>query len=175
MRITTIPAALIATLAISQATTLQKLTIDDMIRQSTAIVRVTVTASYASRRGADIYTHYQFKIIETLKSGPAQIQEVAIPGGALNGVRQLAAGSPELKTGGDYVVFLWTGRSGMTQVIGLSQGLFRVMQNGNNETVLVRGPADGLMLDPQGRVVNDQGVTMKLADLRSEIQKVMAQ
>jgi|SRR5579872_1148022 len=175
MRIGTISAAVAATLAISQATTLQRLTLDDMIRQSTAIVRVTVTGSYTAPRGPDIYTHYQFQVTETLKAGPAQIREVAVPGGAMNGVRQLAAGSPELKTGQDYVIFLWTGRSGMTQVIGLSQGLFRAMQNDNNETVLVRGPSDGLMLDARGRVVSDQGVTMKLADLRTEIQKVMAQ
>jgi hypothetical protein len=166
-------AVLIATLAICQATTLQKLSLDDMIRQSTAIVRVTVTGSYAAARGLDIYTHYQFQVVETLKAGPVQIREVAVPGGAAGGLRQLAAGAPGLKTGQDYVVFLWTGRSGMTQVMGLSQGLFSVMQSDSNETVLVRGPVDGLMLDRAGRVVSDQAITMKLADLRSQIQKAL--
>ncbi len=175
MRIGTISAAVVATLAMGRATTLQKLTVDDMIKQSTAILRVTVTGSYATARGADIYTHYQFQITETLKAGPGQIREIGVPGGILNGLRQLAAGAPELKTGQDYVVFLWTGRSGMAQVIGLSQGLFTVMQDDNNVTVLMRGPVDAVMLDRQGRVINDQGVSMKLADLRAEIKKVMGQ
>jgi hypothetical protein len=168
-------AALIFTIGFCQATTLQKLSTDDMIRQSTAIVRVTVTGSYTAARGLDIYTHYQFQVVETLKAGPVAIREVAVPGGALGGLRQLAAGAPELKTGRDYVIFLWTGRSGMTQVIGLSQGLFSAMQSDTNETVLVRGPLDGLVLDNAGRVVSDSAITMKLADLRSQIKKALGQ
>jgi len=175
MRFRTIPAVSIAILAVCHATTLQKLALADMIAHSTAIVRATVTGSYTTQRGADIYTHYQFQVTETLKAGPVQIADVAVPGGEWKGVRQLAAGSPELKAGQDYVIFLWTGRSGMTQVIGLSQGLFRVMQNENNQAVLVRGPSDSLMLDAQGRVVSDQGVTMKLSDLRTAIQKAKVQ
>lgn len=174
MRTRPIIAALIA-LATCQATTLQRLSTDDMVRQSTAIVRVTVTGSYTAAKGLDIYTHYQFQVVETLKSGPVQIREVAVPGGALKGLRQVAPGAPELKTGQDYVIFLWTGKSGMTQVMGLSQGLFMVMQNDSNETVVVRGPADGLMLDRAGRVVSDQGTIMKLSDLRTQIQKALGQ
>ncbi len=174
MRIGIITAALAATLVPSQATTLQKLTVDDMIKQSTAIVRATVTGSYTAQRGMDIYTYYQFKVTETLK-GSSQIQEVAVPGGVYKGLQQLAAGSPALAKGQDYVIFLWTGRSGMTQVIGLSQGLFTVMQNDLNETVLVRGPIGSLMLDRAGRVISDSGVTLKLADLRSQIKKTVGQ
>ncbi|MBZ5605532.1 MAG: hypothetical protein LAO79_24810 [Acidobacteriia bacterium] len=171
MRIATITAALLAWAMTAPATTLQKLTTGDMIRQSTSIVRATVTGTYTTQRGSDIYTHYQLQITETLKAGPSGISEVAVPGGTINGLRQLAAGAPGLTKGQDYVIFLWTGRSGMTQVIGLSQGLFTVMQNDAGETVLVRGPIDSFMLDRAGRIVSDQGITMKLSDLRTQIQK----
>ncbi len=175
MRIAIIAALLVVSMAASQATTLQKLTNDDMIRQSTSIVRATVTGSYTAAHGQDFYTFYQLQIVETLKAGRIAIKEVAVPGGVVKGVRQLAPGAPTLEAGQQYVIFLWTGRSGMTQVIGLSQGLFRVMQNDLNETVLVRGPADALMLDAQGRVVSDKGVTMKLSDLKAQIQKAAGQ
>jgi hypothetical protein len=175
MRALLTTAVLLGTLAVCKGTTLQKLTTNDMILQSTSIVRATVTGSYTSARGADIYTYYQLQVVETLKTGPVPLKEVAVPGGALKGLRQLAAGAPSLKTGQSYVIFLWTGRSGMTQVIGLSQGLFTVMQNDANETVLVRGPVNGLMLDSAGRIVSDQGVTMKLSDLRLQIQKALGQ
>ena len=173
MRIASITAALLASLGSLGATTLQKLTTDDMIKQSTAIVRATVIGSYTAQRGSDIYTYYQFQVTETLKAGPAKLAEVAVPGGTINGLRQFAAGAPGLTKGQDYVIFLWTGRSGMTQVIGLSQGLFTAMQNDANETVLIRGPIDSLMLDRAGHVIADQGVSMKLSDLRTEIQKVL--
>src|SRR5579883_2487686 len=163
MRILTQSALFVAAVALAQATTLQRLSTDDMIRQSTAIVRATVTGSYTAQRGSDLYTYYQFTVTETLKAGPAAITTVAVPGGMLNGLRQFAAGAPALNKGQDYVIFLWTGKSGMTQVIGLSQGLFSVMTNDSGDTILVRGPIDSLMLDRAGRVVGDQGISMKLS------------
>jgi hypothetical protein len=39
--------------------------------------------------------------------------------------------------------------------------------------VLVRPAASGLVLDHSGNVVNDTAVTMKLSDLRLEVQKVL--
>jgi hypothetical protein len=173
MRVGILIPAVAATLATSHATTLQRLTVDDMIQQSTAIVRVTITGSYTTQRGLDIYTNYQFQVTETLKGSAPQ--QVAVPGGTFKGLAQLAAGSPLLSKGQDYVIFSWTGKSGMTQVIGLSQGLFTVMQNDANETVLVRGPVDSLMLDRAGRVVSDSGITLKLSDLRSQIKKAVVQ
>src|SRR5689334_4694696 len=80
------------------ATTLQQLTLDDMIQKSTAIVRARVTGSqtayFATGHGSDIYTHFQLQVLETWKA-PANdqtITDVAIPGGVVNGVRQLVAG-----------------------------------------------------------------------------------
>jgi hypothetical protein len=172
MRTLTLSISLAAIAALAPATTLERMSVDDMIRQSTAIVRAKVAGSHAAQRGATIYTYYQFEVLETLKAGPSPVSELAVPGGMANGVRQVAAGAPALNPGQEYVIFLWTSRSGMTQVIGFSQGLFTVMQNGSGESILVRPAITDLMLDRAGRVVSDQGVSMKLSDLRSEIQKV---
>lgn len=159
--------AALATLP-SWATTLQKLTLNDLITQSTAIVRVKVTSGSASLRGRDIYTTYQLQVLETLK-GAAQTS-VAVPGGVSGGLRQMVAGAPTLTAGGQYVIFLWTNRSGLTQVIGLSQGLFSVMQDSAGNQVLVRPAATGQMVDKSGNLITDQAVTISLSDLRSEIQ-----
>jgi hypothetical protein len=170
---------LIGFLAVAQGTTLQQLSTDELISQATAIVRVKVAASSSARRGRDIYTYYQFQVLETLKSsGTAQAapgpHEVAVPGGVADGLREMVPGAPNLTTGQEYVIFLWTSRSGLTQVIGLSQGLFTVMQDTSGNPVLVRPAAPGLMLDRAGNVVNDAGVTLKLGDLRAEVQKVLS-
>jgi len=155
------------------ATTLQQLSLDSMIGQSTAIVRATVTGSTSGLVGRDIYTYYQFQVLETLKAGPAPVTTVAVPGGVARGLRQMVAGAPVLTQGQQYVLFLWTSRTGVTQVIGLSQGLFIVMQDEAGNTVLVRPAASDLMLDQAGKVVNDQGISMSLTALRTEIQKVL--
>lgn len=157
--------------SVAGATTLRQLSIDDMIAQSTAIVHAKVTGSSSAFRGRTIYTTYQLQVEETL-AGPANESQVAVPGGTAKGLRQMAAGAPTLTPGQEYVIFLWTSASGLTQVIGLSQGLFTVMQDSAGNAVLVRAAATSPMLDQSGNVVTDQPVTMKLSDLKTEIQKV---
>jgi hypothetical protein len=155
------------------ATTLQKLSTDDMIRQSTGIVRAKVTGSRAAFLGKDVYTYYQLQVTENLKGFSAMQLEVAVPGGGARGVRQMVPGAPVLASGQEYVVFLWTSRSGLTQVIGLSQGLFAVTQNSAGDSVIVRPAAVSMMLNQAGQVVADQPVSLSLSDLRSEIRSVL--
>src|SRR5690242_2258583 len=117
------------------ATTLEQLSLDDMIRLSTSVVRAKVVSSRADAIAADAYTHYRLQVSETWKgSAPA---EVTVPGGVIRGQRQIVAGAPTLAVGEEYVLFLWTSRTGMTQVIGLSQGLFGVKVDAANTPVLV--------------------------------------
>src|SRR5947209_6839168 len=77
----------------SWATTLEQLSMSDMIQQSTAIVRAKVTGSYAADRKGQIYTFYRLQVLENLKSTTPASTEVAVPGGSLRGVQQLVPGS----------------------------------------------------------------------------------
>jgi hypothetical protein len=166
-------AAAILAAATLCATTLQQLSLTEMIQQSTAIVRGKVARSLASYRGADLYTHYQIDVLETLKGGTGRQVDLAVPGGYLNGVHQTVAGAPQLVVGQEYVVFLWTGKSGMTQAIGLSQGLFSVRVDAGGNTVLVRPGAGEPMLDASGRLVKDQPFSIALSELRARIAQVL--
>jgi len=150
-----------------QSATLERLTLSDMVTKSTLVVRGHVVSSNAAFSGGLIYTHYQVQVTESLKGhGPATV-DIAVPGGVANGIRQTISGAPEFKAGDDYVFFLWTGKSGITQIIGLTQGLFRVTGNGANPT-LARHASHELMLDAHThRPVEDEPVNMRLSDLRS--------
>lgn len=163
--------ASLATLLPVRATTLLRLSMDDMIQQSTAIVRAKVTGSSSAFRGQDIYTYYQLQILETVKAGGQAQTEVAVPGGAVGGVRQMVAGAPALTVGGEYVLFLWTSRSGLTQAIGLSQGLFSVTYDSAGNATIGRPAAAGTMLDVNGNVAADQAVSLKWSALRARIQQ----
>ncbi len=155
------------------ATTLAQLSLTEMIQQSTGIVRAKVVRSFAAYRGADIYTHYQLDVVENLKATPGSSVDVAVPGGYLNGVNQSVAGAPQLVVGQEYVVFLWTSKSGMTQIIGLSQGLFYVREDAGGNPVLIRPSTSEAMLDASGRLVKDQPVSLTLNDLRAAIGKAL--
>ena len=155
--------------AAASATTLVQLSLDDMIRMSTSIVRARVTGSYAERRGADIYTHYRLEILEQWK-GSGQT-DVAVPGGAIGPERQTVAGAPVLAAGQERVLFLWTSPSGLTQVIGLTQGLFSVRSEATGAALAERPAATETMLDSRGRLVRDQPVSLSLPDLRTRVRQ----
>jgi hypothetical protein len=85
-------------------------------------------------------------------------------------LRQTFSGAPQLGGGVDYLLFLWTGPSGLTQIIGLSQGLFQLQKDANGEWIATRAAASETMLDPKtGRLVNDQAIRLRLTDLRSRL------
>ena len=161
---------MVAALAPLHGSTLQQLSLNDMIQLSTAIVHGKAQQTVSSYSGSIIYTHYKIQVSETLK-GPAATQlDIAVPGGASNRFQQTFAGAPILAPSQDFVFFLWTSKSGLTQIIGLSQGLFAVSKNSAGLLIVTRGPSSELMLNGAGQAVSDSAMQMLLSDLRSLIQ-----
>jgi hypothetical protein len=186
MRTRSILLASLVALACARATTLLQLSLDDMIQQSSGIVRAQVTGSTSRLRGQNIYTYYHLQILETAKGAPGREIDVAVPGGTMNGVRDMVPGAPALNAGSQYVVFLWTSRSGLTQIIGLSQGLFLAVpegpskdgpskdgpsKDGQGKIRLARPAAADLMLDKNGKAISDQSLALEWSDLRARIHK----
>jgi hypothetical protein len=150
-------------------TTLEQLSLDQMTLQSTGVVRAKVTGSSAAYRGVNIYTHYQLEVAETWKGAPAFRLEVAVPGGVARGIRQSVAGAPVLTVGEEYVLFLWAGRSGMTQLIGLSQGVFRVRDDGTGNPILTRAGSP----ETSGGVADDPPMSSRVSELRSRVRATL--
>jgi len=158
-----------------QCATLERLSLDDMIAKSTAIVRGKVTSSYAAYSGRVIYTHYAIQVSESLKGGSRSAVDLAVPGGAVDHLRQTVAGAPEFRTGDEYVFFLWTGRSGLTQVIGLTQGLFSIAPGTSADPIATRPSSGELMFSRgSGAPVKNETLAMKVSDLRSRIASTLA-
>lgn len=153
-----------------QGATLQRLSLNDMIGQSTAIERAKVVSSFASSEGPVIYTHYKLQVSEQLK-GQA-ISEILVPGGVANNIRQFFAGAPQFQPGDEFVFFLWTSKAGLTQIIGLTQGLFAVTPGGAADPSVTRAASTELMLDTTtGHPVKNKTLVMKMSDLRTQIGK----
>jgi hypothetical protein len=159
---------LVCALSISGAT-LERLTLDEMSSKATGVVRGKVVSSSAAMHGATVYTHYRVQVSEVWKGANQQTVDVMLPGGMMNGVRQSFAGVPQLNPGDEYVMFLWTGKSGNTQLLGLTQGLFTVSQDDSGETLASRGVSAELMLDRDGKAVQDQPVRMTVKAMNSRV------
>ena len=153
------------------AATLERLSLDDLISKSTTIVRGKILNSYTATNGPVIYTHYRIQTSETLKGTANGVVEFQVPGGIANNVRQTFVGVPQFKTGDEYVFFLWTGKSGSTQVMGLTQGLFAVAPGGAADPLTTRSATHEVMLEHStGKQVKDETLSMRLSALRTRIQ-----
>jgi hypothetical protein len=153
-----------------QCATLERLSLDDMIAKSTAIVRGKVTGTTAAFSGPVIYTHYTIQVSEQFKGAKQSSVDVVIPGGTANGLRQSFSGAPVLNPGDEYVFFLYTGKAGLTTVTGLTQGLFSLPAGGSADPTVTRAATRELMLDPaNGHPVKDQTLSLRLSDLRQRI------
>ncbi len=163
----------------ASATTLQQLGFAEMAQKSTAIARVRVIRVSGVLRGADVYTVYHFETLESLKApDDSRTTDVAVPGGVAGGIRQVVAGAPSLRVGNEYVLFLWTSRSGLMQIIGLSQGVFSVTPSpvgdaAAGDPLVTRAAAGERMLDTAGRPVRDQVLAMKWSELKSQVRQAL--
>jgi hypothetical protein len=158
----------------SPAATLQYLTLDDLVVQCTAIVRGTVSGSHTVLRGPVVYTAYTLSVGETWKGSVGSTVDVAVPGGVSNGARQTFAGAPELTPGGDYLVFLWTSKSGLNVIMGLSQGLFQLLSQGDGlDAMVTQSGSAEIMLSATGKQVAERPIHMRLGQFHAAVRRAM--
>ena len=169
IRISLLVWALAAIAQPSQATTLSRASFDDLVQKSTSIVRGRVTGSYSATRGSSIYTYHKIQVLDRWKGLASAQVEVQVPGGTFNGQQQNIAGTPQLTEGAEYVFFLWTGPSGATHLLGLSQGVLDVTTNAAGEAIVAGQVTDAMVLDSVGRATGPEPLRMKLSDFSSRV------
>jgi hypothetical protein len=175
MRNSGFAAAFLAILTVPlNGATLEQMPLDDIIRESTAIVRGRAGDGRSVRSGALIFTVTRFEIAEQWKGHPVGEIDIWLPGGRVGSLSQTFGGVPQLSPGQDFVAFLWTGPSGHTQIIGLSQGLFSIEKRGSGEVAIRKASAD-LMLEPNSfRPVQAAAIEMPIGDLRAQVEAASA-
>ncbi len=156
----------------ADAAVMQQLSMDQMTQSASAIVRARVTGSsasiYTTGGSSTIYTHYRLAVSEIWKGSTAV--EVMLPGGDFNGQKQSFPGVPELKIGGEYVLFLWKSPStGIVHTIGLTQGIFEVAAKSDGTVHASRRVSGEVMLDATGHRVADQAIDLKLSDMKTRV------
>jgi hypothetical protein len=151
------------------AATLEKLSVEEMAQKSTLIVRGRVTGCAGETRGPVIYTRCSVAVSESWKGHPGTQISFVVPGGTAQGLTQTFTGTPKFDSGTEYVLFLWAGRSGTNQVIGLSQGIFDLKTDGKGAKTARREASAEVMLDSAGSPVKDQAVELKVTELHDRV------
>ena len=155
--------------------TLERLSLDALTQKSTDIVRARVVGSFADLRGTAIYTHWKIQVTDRWKGSGGSAIEVLVPGGDANGLHQEVPGAPRLKQGAEYLLFLWTSKSGATYITGWGQGVFSLTQNTANDWIASRAALGETMLDHKTWLpVQDEGVQMRYTDMATQVSATLA-
>lgn len=139
-------AALALLPASGRSTTVERLTPEELVARSAAIVWgdvVSVRAEQAAN-GKGIFTHVEVAPRETLKGAPAPLESLKLPGGEVGDVAYVVHGVPRFRTGEEVVLLVTDAhpRSGVRVPVGLGQGVHRVSRPAHGPPIAARDTRD---------------------------------
>lgn len=167
-------AAVVPVVGVVSAATLERLSIEEMSQKATAIVRGRVSRCAGEMNGSIIYTRCTVNVTERWKGDTPARTDFLIPGGTANGLVQTFTGAPKFTGGDEYILFLWSGQSGVFQIIGLSQGKFDLKATSKGVATARREASGERMIDKSGNEVKEEPVEIQAAELRARVQRALS-
>ena len=116
---------------VAQATTVQRLTLQDLTKKSAGIVMARVEDASSSWDAAhrEIYSFYTLRVLEPVKGMKGQtIVTLRQAGGTVDNTASVVPGMPSFRRGEEVVVFLTQNdAAGYPWVMGLQQGKYSIV------------------------------------------------
>lgn len=118
------------------ASSLPRLTVEDLVGQSDTIAKGKVIRSWAAMDPENrfIWTHYEIQVSSALKGHPGATMEIAEPGGTLDGVTLLIPGGTRYQIGEEVGVFLYKTPIGYLRTTNYGEGKFTMSPDGRMHT-----------------------------------------
>lgn len=109
-------------------TMVPRLTLEQLVDQSEAIVQGTVLRSWSSWDPAHkfIWTHHELRLTDSLKNAHQSTMIVSEPGGSVGGINMQIAGALKFTPGEENVLFLYRTPIGYWRTVGYGQGKYNV-------------------------------------------------
>ena len=161
----------------ARATTLSRLTLEDLARESTAIARLRCLSSRSLWDQGEIWTESRFVVVQREKGALPGIVTVRLLGGTKGNLHSRVEEVPVFQAGEEVYLFLWNRDSEPYRVLGWSQGTFRIAQNPRSgvETV-TQDSASSSIFDPRTRAFRRGGIrNLPVAIFREQLHKVFRQ
>ena len=161
--------------AAARATVVLPADLSDLVQGSTAIVhgRVTdVRAEWADgRRRIDSYV--TVAVATYLKGSLGPTVTFKVPGGEMGAYRSIMVGAPTFSAGEEVILFLGSRGPSVPYVLGLSQGVFRVIADPATSGRLVVPPA---LVAGEGKVVRGDPArrTPTIEQFAADVRALMA-
>ena len=160
----------------SHATVVLPATLGDLVREARSVARGRVAAVEGKWNDDERTIETEITLdVETYLKGPlGTTVRFRVPGGTVGRLRRVVVGAPEFEVGERVVIFLAAQGPSVPYVIGLSQGVFRIVSAGGASSSLVMPPpvlptsaAGGVVVrgDPSRR-------PMPLADFEQRVREL---
>src|SRR5208282_2782501 len=129
----------LALLAVAaSATTLSRLKLEDLAQESTAVARLRCLGATSRWEQGEIWTETRFEVVQREKGSLPGIVTVRLLGGQVGHLHSHVDEVPSFRPGEEVYLFLWGDKGGSYQVLGWSQGTFRIARDAQSglETVM---------------------------------------
>lgn len=141
--IATVAAVLLAATAPALATVLVPADFNELAREALTIVHgrvVDVRSQWADGRRR-IETVVTLQVHAALKGQPGDAVSVLVPGGEMGRYRSVMIGAPRFREGEEVVLFLGGRAPALPHLLGMGQGVYRVIREPGTGRAVVTPPA----------------------------------
>jgi len=151
--IATVAAVVLAAAAPALATVLVPADFNELAREALTIVhgRVVDVRSQWTDGRRRIETVVTLQVHAALKGQPGDTVSVLVPGGEMGRYRSVMIGAPRFRAGEEVVLFLGGRAPALPHLLGMGQGVYRVVREPGTGRAVVTPPA--LVAAAPGRVV----------------------
>jgi len=150
---------LLAAAALAQATTLERLTLDELVAASNAVARVRCLGTESRWEGGEIWTFSSFEVLETMKGAVPRLIAVRLPGGQVGHLVAKVDGVPRFRPGEEVFLFLERTRAGDFAVTTWVQGTIRIHRNAHTGRESVTQDSSAFaVFDPATRQFRPTGI-----------------
>ncbi|MGC1619408.1 MAG: hypothetical protein WA765_13040 [Candidatus Acidiferrum sp.] len=162
---------------VASATTLSRLKLDDLAQESTAVARLRCLGNTSLWDRGEIWTETKFEVVQREKGALPGVVTVRMLGGRVGHLHSHVDEVPAFRTGEEVYLFLWSRDGEPYQVMGWSQGTFRVVRNPQSGMELVtQDSASAPIFDPQTRAFRRGGIrNLPVAIFREKLHKALRQ
>jgi hypothetical protein len=159
-----------------RATTLARLSLDDLAGAADAVARVRCTGAEARWEGGAIWTVTTLEVLETMKGNLTSEITVRLPGGRAGHLTAAVDGAPRFHPGEEAVVFLESSRAGGFTIAGWAEGTFRILRDPRTRVETVTQDSSAFtVFDAATRTFRTEGVRrMPVEEFRARLAAAIA-
>jgi hypothetical protein len=162
---------------VASATTLARLKLEDLAQESTAVARVRCLEATSQWERGEIWTETKFEVLEREKGTLPRVIAVRLLGGNVGHLHSHVDEVPSFRAGEEVYLFLWAREGEPYQVLGWSQGTFRIARNPQSGLEMVtQDSASAAIFDPHTRAFRRGGIrNLPVSIFREKLHKALRQ